>query len=169
MAQAGEATGATGPSPLTPEERIQHAIALAFAHLNRRDRTVREVERHLEAKGVDPETAAAAVAEVCAQGYLDDARYARLFTEDRRTLDGWGAERIERRLREAGIAPHVIAGALGEDAGHDELAAAVAVLQARLPGPPRDERERAEALGLLARRGYDLDLAYDAVRAFERG
>ena len=35
------------------------------------------------------------------QGYLDDARYAQRFAEDRRTLDAWGAERIERRLRTA--------------------------------------------------------------------
>jgi regulatory protein len=33
---------------------------------------------------------------------------------------------------------------------------------------PRTDRERERALGLLARRGYELELAYDAVRAFER-
>ena len=35
--------------------------------------------------------------------------------------------------------------------------------------PPADERGRERALGLLVRRGYALELAYDAVRAFERG
>ena len=38
------------------------------------------------------------VAELRHLGYLDDARYAQRFAEDRRTLDAWGAERIERRL-----------------------------------------------------------------------
>ena len=31
------------------------------------------------------------------------------------------------------------------------------------------ERERERALGLLVRRGYALELAYEAVRAAERG
>ena len=44
------------------------------------------------------------VAELREQGYLDDARFAQRFAEDRRTLDAWGAERIERRLRDAGVA-----------------------------------------------------------------
>ena len=34
--------------------------------------------------------------------YLDDAAFARRFAEDRRNLDGWGSERIERRLAELG-------------------------------------------------------------------
>ena len=38
----------------------------------------------------------AVLGELCEQGYLDDARFAQRFAEDRRRLDGWGAERIER-------------------------------------------------------------------------
>ena len=153
---------------LEPEERLQHAVGLGYAYLAKRDRTVREVERHLEAKGIDDETAAAAVTELLEQRYLDDDRYARLFAQDRRNLDGWGTERIERRLREFGVLADVIARALREDDDHDELTAAVAVLEQRLAAPPADERERTKALGLLVRRGYELDVAYDAVRAFER-
>jgi len=33
---------------------------------------------------------------------------------------------------------------------------------------PSNERERERALGMLVRKGYDLELAYDAVRAYER-
>ena len=36
------------------------------------------------------------------------------------------------------------------------------------PERPVDERSRARALAFLARRGYDSELAYDAVRGFER-
>ena len=50
-----------------------------------------------------------------------------------------------------------------------ELSDALQVLSARLRTPPADERGRERALGLLVRRGYPLELAYDAVRAFERG
>jgi hypothetical protein len=35
--------------------------------------------------------------------------------------------------------------------------------------PPGDDRERARAYGLLVRKGYESDLAYEAVRRFESG
>ena len=37
------------------------------------------------------------------------------------------------------------------------------------PTPPSSDRARGRALGLLIRRGYELELAHEAVRAFERG
>ena len=36
------------------------------------------------------------IAELLEFGYLDDARYARVFTQDKRTLEAWGNERIAR-------------------------------------------------------------------------
>ena len=36
-----------------------------------------------------------------------------------------------------------------------------------MPAAPSDDRGRERALGLLVRKGYELELAYDAVRAFE--
>ena len=101
------------------------------------------------------------------QGYLDDDRYARRFAEDRRELDGWGSERIARRLEAAGIAPEVCERALAP-ALSSELDAAVGVLSQRLRTPPTNDGARRRALGLLVRKGYDLDLAYEAVRSFER-
>jgi regulatory protein len=109
-----------------------------------------------------------AVAELCRQGYLDDARYARRFAEDRRALDAWGAERIERRLLALGLDPELIGAALGPRESAEELEAAVALLRRRFPRTPADDRDRERVLGVLVRKGYDLELAYDAVRAFER-
>jgi regulatory protein len=44
----------------------------------------------------------------------------------------------------------------------------VAVLQRRFPTPPADARERQRALGLLMRKGYASELAYDAIAAHAR-
>ena len=150
------------------EERLQHALDLAYRYLGRRDRTVVEVRARLEAEQVAADVIDAAVAELEGQGYLDDARYARRFAEDRRTIDAWGPERIERRLLAVGVEPALISAALGERGATEELEAAVAVLRRRFPHAPSDDRDRDRALGLLVRKGYELDLAYDAVRAFER-
>jgi regulatory protein len=114
---------------------------------------------------VDEETAMAALAELQRQGAVDDARYARNFVHDRRELDGWGSERIRERLEAVGVDREVIEAALGEG-GEGELGAAVALLARRIE-PPDDDRGRARALGLLVRKGYESELAYEAVRRFE--
>lgn len=148
----------------------ERAVELAFRHLSRRDRTEAELRRHLVAKGVGDAEVDAAIAEVARMGYLDDARYARAFAEDRRNLDAWGSERIERRLLELGVDREHVAAALGDRAGARELEAALELLRRRFGGDALvGERERDRALGMLARKGYELELAYDAVRAFERG
>ena len=154
-----------------PQAQLQAALDLSFTFLGHRDRTVAEVRRHLERKRVEPAAIDGAVAELRRQGYLDDERFARRFVEDRRRLDSWGADRIQRRLVALGVEPALAGAALEGDRsrGHDELATAVAFLRRRLVHPPRSDRDRERALALLGRRGYELELAYDAVRMFERG
>jgi regulatory protein len=153
---------------LPSEERLQHALDAAYRFLGRRDRTVAEVRERLEGQEIDAEVIDEAIADLTRQGYLDDARYAHRFVEDRRTIDAWGAERIERRLLAVGVEPALIAAAIGERGAAEELEAALTVLRRRFPHAPTDDRDRDRALGLLVRKGYDLDLAYDAVRAYER-
>ena len=153
---------------MTDPERLQHALDLAYRYLGHRDRTVAEVRERLAAEGIEPEVLEDALEELAHLGYLDDARYAQRFVEDRRSIDAWGAERIERRLLAVGIEPGLIAAALGEQGAGEELEAALAVLRRRFPAPPSHDRDRDRALGLLVRKGYELELAYDAVRAFER-
>jgi len=145
---------------------IEQALDLAYRHLGRRDRTEAELRRHLAGREVREPAIDAAVRELVRQGYLDDARYARVFAEDRRSLDAWGPDRIERKLLAAGVDSESVAAALAARDGDDELDAAVALLRQRCREPPTTDRGRERALGLLVRKGYDLELAYDAVRAF---
>jgi regulatory protein len=156
---------AAGERLADPAERVERARALAWQALNRRDRTELELRGLLAGKRVAPEEAAVVLDELVAGGFVDDAAYARRFADDRRRLDGWGAERIERRLRALGVAREQIAAALG-DGGHDELDAALALLRRRVPVVPETPRERDRALGMLVRKGYELELAHDALRRY---
>ena len=126
------------------------------------------MRRHLAARDIDEASIEGAIEALLRQGYVDDARYARTFAEDRRALDDWGPERIERRLLELGVEAEHIAEALADRDASDELEAAVALLRRRWRVPPDTDRERERALRVLVRKGYDLELAYDAVRAFAR-
>jgi regulatory protein len=146
---------------------LQDALDSAYRYLGHRDRTVAEVRIHLvEKKLVGEEVAQEAIAELIEQGYLDDARFARRFTEDRRALDSWGNERIERRLVALGIDAEQIAAAIGARGSATELEAAVGLLRRRYPEPLTDARERQRALGVLVRKGYESDLAYEAIRRY---
>jgi regulatory protein len=131
--------------------------------LSSRDRTVSELRTFLERKRVEPAAIDAAVAELKAAGLLDDARYARRFVEDKRELQRWGAGRIERDLHKRGIAPELIEATMATTDRSSELDSALLLLRERFRAPS-DDRERDRAWRLLVRRGYEPELAYEAVR-----
>jgi regulatory protein len=148
-------------------QALQDALQIALRFLAKRDRTVVETTRRLEAADVEPAVAERVVAMLLEEGYLDDGRYAHRFVEDRRALDGWGSRRIEQALLARGVDRDLVATAVRRAPG-DELEAALALLRRRVPGGARNRRERDRALGLLLRRGYDFELACDAVRRHVR-
>jgi regulatory protein len=155
---AGQPVGAAD------ELRRQEAFDVAWRFLAHRDRTESEVRQNFTKKRVDPALVKEVVAALLEGGYLDDAAFARRFAEDRRNLDGWGAERIERRLGELGVARAHIRATLADGGGHDELQAACDLLARRFPVPLKTPRDLERALGFLVRKGYGLELAHDALR-----
>ena len=102
------------------------------------------------------------------QSLVDDARYVRVFTEDKRTLEHWGNDRIVRALQERGIERELIDEALRAATDDTELERAVALLRRRFPEPPQERRERDRALGMLVRKGYDPELALDTLAVCAR-
>jgi regulatory protein len=151
-----------------PDATAQRARELAYRHLNRRDRTVAEMRGHLEAREIEPAAIDEALGTLIEDGYLDDARYARLFVQDKRTLEHWGAERIRRELIQRGIDRELITSALADGESGSELERALALLRQRFPAPCSDRRERDRALGMMVRKGYDNEVALDALAAHAR-
>src|SRR3954453_18636399 len=119
------------PAGADAELRREQAVDVARRALAHRDRTQAELLRAVLGARVDPALAEEVLDELRDGGYVDDAGFARRFAEDRRNLDGWGAERIERRLAELGVAREHIRAALAGDEGHDELDAACELLARR--------------------------------------
>ena len=157
---------------MPPDAGLERALAVAYRYLNRRERTETEVRARLErADGVEPSDAEQAVAILLEQGYLDDARFARLFAQDKRELDQWGSDRIRQALRARGVPSELVEDALTAHAaetgsgGEREIDRALALLRQRFPSPTGDRRERERAFGVLLRKGYDSDLALDAIAA----
>ncbi|HSO99707.1 MAG TPA: regulatory protein RecX [Solirubrobacteraceae bacterium] len=151
-------------------ENHERLRQVALTYLGRRERTVAEMRLRLEREGAGEDAIELVLDELGADALLDDARYARLFIEDKRTLEGWGSERIEHELRARGIDRELAGVALGADDGEEgELDRALALLRRRFPDPPRDRRARDRALGVLVRKGYDGEVAVDALAVHAHG
>jgi regulatory protein len=153
---------------LTAEEEADRALALGYRYLGRRERTRQELAEHLETKGVDAGLIELTVTALADQGYVDDARFARLFAQDKRELEGWGRERITRSLRQRGLERSLIEAAVCSEDREDELGRAVELLRRRFPEPPVEARAHERALAFLLRKGYESELALDALRAHAR-
>ncbi|HET6870702.1 MAG TPA: regulatory protein RecX [Solirubrobacteraceae bacterium] len=158
---------------MPPDAGLEKALAVAYRYLNQRARTEAEMRARLERIDVDPPDVEQAIAILLEQGYLDDARFAGLFAQDKREFDQWGSDRIRQALRARGVPSEFIEDVLapqpGESEAENEIERALALLRRRFPSPAGDRRERERALGMLLRKGYDSDLALDAIAAHARG
>jgi regulatory protein len=146
---------------------LERALQLAYRAVGRRERTVAELRTLLERKRVEPEAIEQTVSDLTEAGFLDDARYAQRFASDKRELERWGSERIARELQRRGVPPDEIEAAVADRSREAELETALLVLAQRAPSVS-DDRERDRAWRLLVRRGYEVEVAYEAVRRHER-
>jgi regulatory protein len=143
------------------------AFERAREALSHRERTTGELTEWLEARGYSRAEVESALTRLIETGAVDDERFAQRFAEDKRELSGWGPDRIREALAQRGLDRELVEAAVAGDGTATQLERAIELLERR-GDPPVDDRSRARALAFLARRGYDVDLAYEAVRGVER-
>ena len=140
---------------------------LALRALSYKERTESELRSWLAEREVAEVEIEEVIALLIEARAIDDGSFALRYAEDKRSLAGWGPDRISAALMSRGVGrAHIEAALEGEDS-EAQLERAVALLGDRGMSCV-DERERERALGLLVRRGYPLELAYEAVRSIER-
>ncbi len=147
--------------------RAPDAFESGVAALRRKERTTLELTEWLRRRGHAEGDIATAVSRLADAGELDDERFARRYAEDKRSLRDWGPERIREALAARGIPPAAIERALDGESGQEQIERASALLGKR-GQPLAEDADRARALGFLTRRGYDYDVAYEAVRLAAR-
>jgi regulatory protein len=145
----------------------EDAYDLALKALGYKERTESELRGWLADRGVGEAEIDEVIALLAEAGAIDDASFARRYAQDKRLLAGWGPDRIAKALEGRGVAQGHIEAALGGEDESAQLERATTLLVDRGMSCG-SERERERALGLLVRRGYPLELAYEAVRAAER-
>ena len=144
------------------------AFEAGLSALRVKERTTGELAALLERRGYHPQEVADAISRLADAGELDDARFARRYAEDKRELRGWGPERIRAALEARGVPSALGEAALEADTHEAQVGRARELLEARAR-PLGTEADRARALGFLARRGYDYEIAHEAIRRAIRG
>ena len=136
--------------------------AQAIRLLARREYARSELQQKLLAKGGEPDAVCALLDELIAQGYLSDARYARVTVAHK--SKSFGRRRIAETLKAKGVARPDIEAALTE-AALDDDAVLLALWQRRFGRAPVDARERARQVRFLQARGFAVAAILRLLRA----
>jgi regulatory protein len=143
------------PSSAEARADAQAARTAAVALLARRDFASAELRERLHSKGFDHITVAAVIAELTAEGVLNDERYAQNYVAYH-AARGHGPIRIAAELRRRALAAAVVDAALG--GGPDWTALARKARSARFGRqPPAGWAERARQARFLQYRGFSSD------------
>ncbi|OWY25217.1 RecX family transcriptional regulator [Sphingobacteriales bacterium UPWRP_1] len=95
---------------MTPEQKRLYLKIQSYCA--RAERCEQEVREKLTLWGTQPAYIAGFIELLCADGFIDHARYARLFTSDKFRLQKWGKLKITHHLKSKGIAKTHIEAAL---------------------------------------------------------
>lgn len=146
---------------LRAADEIARATNAALVFIAYRARSEREVRDRLTKKGYASSAIDLAILRVIDWGYLNDADFARFWTENRVQHKPRGRRLLEQELRQKGVAPEVVRDTL-DDAELDDDASALALAHDRLrrdPGANLEPLVRKRRLAnFLTRRGYNYDV-----------
>ena len=134
------------------------AVATSYDLLAARDHSTLELRRKLARRGFDDATIDAALAELSAQGLVDDRRFALAYA-DQRTRKGFGPLRIRAELRERGIPDQAISEAVCDD---DELwrERLLELATVKFGGRADDRRSLARQARFLEQRGFPASMIW---------
>lgn len=152
-------------------EPYARALELALKLVSQREHTAKQLREKLAKRGCEPEEIRGALAELQRSGFQDDRRYARIFAEDKRRLQSWGARRIRLELGRAGIARDVLDELFADDEAEldapSELEVALELLRRKQPDLT-DPKVKQRMAGMLARRGIASATVFAALREHAR-
>jgi len=129
----------------------------AVRYLARFDRTTKQVEEFLRARGASPVQAARTIRRLEVLRYLDDPAYAERWIASRLTRGPFGTARLRAELLRKGLSEDVTDGALGRalaEVDQETLARRVVALKQRRGS----SLSRRQTFRLLRQRGFEEDV-----------
>lgn len=147
-------------------EQMARARQIVYDRLAVTARSRADLEQTLAKKQVSPEVARAILDKFEDAGLVDDAEFARAWVQSRQRSKGLSSRVLAMELRRKGVDDEIAREALDELDPEAEVEAAHALVQAKLRTMGGlDETTKVRRLtGLLARKGYSPQIAFDVVR-----
>jgi regulatory protein len=155
------------PPSISEPSREEQARALCLRLLTARARTRAELSGQLAKRGYPDDVTDRVLARLAAVGLVDDVEFAEQWVESRRSSAGKGRRALAAELHTKGVDKEVITTVLGGIDAGAERQRAEQLVRARLKREDLDgdsTRVARRLVGMLARRGYDQNMAYDVVR-----
>ncbi|MDR0667909.1 MAG: RecX family transcriptional regulator [Prevotellaceae bacterium] len=153
----------------TPGDRRSLSAEQALARLQQRcsraEQCPSDVRKKLQDWGVPEKEIPAIIKTLQAQGFIDEARYARAFVRDKYGLAHWGTVKIKQVLYAKKIPPDTIADAL-QEIDRAQYKADLLRLLRRKKATLKDASPAAHADRLLRfalGRGYEYDVALETI------
>lgn len=163
------------PPPSTSDEpqaetrkREEQAHNLCLRLLTARARTRAELATQLTKRGYPDDVSARVLARLEEVGLVDDADFAEQWVQSRQRNAGKGKRALAAELRTKGVGDDVIAEALegidtGVERGKAEELVQARLRREKLTDEADDVKVTRRLVGMLARRGYGQNLAFEVV------
>ncbi len=147
-------------------ELLARARQLVYDRLAVRARSRADLEQALLKKHIPIEVASAVLDKFEDAGLIDDAEFARSWVQSRQRSKGLSSRVLAMELRRQGVDEQLAKEALSELDPDAEVQSAHRLVQAKLRSMGSlDETTKIRRLtGLLARKGYSPQIAFDVVR-----
>ncbi|MCF7800482.1 MAG: regulatory protein RecX [Candidatus Marinimicrobia bacterium] len=135
--------------------RFTEARGIAMRMLAQRERSEGEIRQKLHARQLG-EFADAVIQNLQAKDYLNDERFARLFTRDKINLKRWGPQRIRKELYLKGVEKAIIERVLETAFDQTQIQETItALVEKKLRGKSTiTDKERQRIWNYLLRQGY---------------
>lgn len=151
---------------MTSEELSSFAKEIVVRKLSERAHSRGELAQALAKKQVPEGVVEATLAKFEVAGLIDDEDFARSWVQARQRGKGLSSRALSNELRRKGVDDEISREVLGELDPGDELDAAHRLVQTKLRSMSRlDDTTKIRRLtGMLARKGYPSQLAFEVVR-----
>lgn len=151
---------------MTPEELTSFAKEIVVRKLSERAHSRSDLAQALAKKQVPEGVVEATLAKFEAAGLIDDEEFARSWVQARQRGKGLSSRALAMELRRKGVDDEISKEVLSEIDPEAEVQAAHRLVQTKLRSMSRfDDTTKIRRLtGMLARKGYSPQMAFDVVR-----
>ena len=152
--------------PLTAAQVMNRAAALCAGS----EQAPADIRDKLAKWGLTAVEARQVLDQLISQGFIDEARYARAFVNDRFNFNGWGRVKIAHQLRLKGISGELIGEAVNAIDEENYRQRLIELLRAKWRTVKGREPRAAWAamMRFAASRGFEADIAADCVKQVTR-